>query len=76
MFAEMSLSILKDKNKNLQGRRNAVSPIFFVAKFFGHNIRYCKLINQKWNDLTLVNNVIFTYQLCNLLTDSEIQHSI
>ena len=54
MFAEMSLSILKDKNKNLQGRRNAVSPIFFVAKFFGHNIRYCKLINQKWNDLTLV----------------------
>ena len=40
----MSLSILKDEN--LQGREKAIFIIFYVMKFFEHNITYCKLISK------------------------------
>ena len=60
MFAEMSLSILKDKN--LQGKIQFSK--YFVINFFTQKL--------EGNDFKLVSNVIFIFQLCNFLTDPEI----
>ena len=41
VFAKTSLRILKDEK--LQGREKAIFKIFYVMKFFVHNVTYFKL---------------------------------